>query len=239
MRIVSLVPSLTELVWWLGRGDWLVGRTRFCAEPEGLIERVPSVGGTKDPDITAITGLRPDLVIANREENRKEDVVAMEAAGLRVVLTDPDSIDQAVAMIVELGALLGAAERAQTLVADIKAGLAEPVSGPKVFVAVWKKPLLGLGSESYGHDLIERCGARNVLGNRPRYPEITREELSGLAPELILLPDEPYRFKERDQAEFSAIAPATIIDGRLLWWYGPRMPEAIRTLRALFAESTA
>ncbi len=238
MRIVSLVPSLTELVWWLGRDDWLIGRTRFCTEPVGLIERVPAVGGTKDPDVAAITGLRPDLVITNREENRKEDVEALEAAGLRVVLTDPNSVDEAVAMIAELGELLGAGERAQALVADIEAALTAPLRGPKVFVAVWKKPMLGLGSESYGNDLIKRCGATNVLSERPRYPETSREELVALAPDLILLPDEPYRFRERDRQEFSRIAPARLVDGKALWWYGPRMPEAIRQLRAFFAEPT-
>ncbi|MCA9829550.1 MAG: helical backbone metal receptor [Dehalococcoidia bacterium] len=238
MRIVSLVPSLTELVWWLGRDDWLIGRTRFCTEPEGLIERVPAFGGTKDPDVVAIAGLRPDLVITNREENRKEDVEALEAAGLRVVLTDPNSVDEAVAMVAELGALLGGDERAQELVADIDAALAAPVPGPKVFVAVWKKPLLGLGSESYGNDLIRRCGATNVLAGRPRYPETSQEELIALAPDLILLPDEPYRFRERDRKEFSRIAPARLVDGKALWWYGPRMPEAIRQLRALFTAPT-
>ncbi len=236
MRIVSLVPSLTELVWWLGRGDSLVGRTRFCTEPAGLLERISSIGGTKDPDVNAIVRTRPDLVIANREENRKEDVEAMEAAGLRVLLTDPNSVDEATAMILEIGSLLGADALASSLVADIETELAEPVTGPRVFIAVWKKPLLGLGSQSYGHDLVERCGARNVLRDRPRYPEISREDLSGLAPELILLPDEPYRFGERDRAEFSRVAPAQIIDGKLLWWYGPRMPEAIRALRALFSQ---
>lgn len=235
MRVVSLVPSLTELVCWLGREDWLVGRTRFCTEPASLLSRVPAAGGTKDPDIEAIVRQAPDLVIANREENRREDVEALTAAGLRVMVTDPNSVADALAMIAEIGSVLNAKERADRLVAEIDAELpASTAPRPGVFVAVWKKPLLGLGSASYGHDLIERCGGRNVLGHRERYPETSFDELGRLAPDLILLSDEPYRFREPDRLEFSRIAPARLIDGKLLWWYGPRMPEAIRTLRGLF-----
>ena len=91
-RIVSLVPSLTELVWWLGAGDLLVGRTRFCTEPAGAVESVPAMGGTKNPDLERIVAARPDLVIANKEENRRDDVVALQAAGLVVHVTDPNSV---------------------------------------------------------------------------------------------------------------------------------------------------
>lgn len=131
MRIVSLVPSLTELVWWLGRGDWLVGRTRFCEEPAAMAERVPAMGGTKDPDTGAIIRARPDLVIANREENRREDVEALQAAGLRVVVTDPNTVEEALGMILELGEMLGAQGRAKVLAADVEAALAEPKARAK------------------------------------------------------------------------------------------------------------
>ncbi len=237
-RIVSLVPSLTELLFALGAGASVVGRTRFCTEPAEAA-RVPSVGGTKNPNVARIVALQPDLVIANKEENRREDVDELRSAGLDVLVTDPNSVDEALAMIAGIGALLGHPGEASVIIADVHAALAEPSHGgqPRVFVAVWKQPFLGLGCASYGHDLLERAGAVNVLGGRPRYPEVTTAEVAALNPSLILLPAEPYPFKDSDVAEYGRIAPARIIDGRLLWWYGPRIPDAVRALRAIFAES--
>lgn len=238
-RIVSLVPSLTELVWHLGVGDALVGRTRFCTEPAEMADLVAIVGGTKNPRIERIVELEPDLVVANKEENRREDIEALRETGLEVLLTDPNSMPEALAMVRELGSRLGAESRAEELAAATEAALAEPLPArrPRVFVAVWRHPDMGLGGESYGHDLIERCGAANVLGTRPRYPELADGELVALQPELILLPDEPYPFKEADVPAYAGIAPARVVDGKLLWWYGPRMPEAIRELRGLFKEA--
>ncbi len=241
-RIVSLVPSLTELVWWFGRGEALVGRTRFCTEPAGEVERVAALGGTKNPDVPAIIALAPDLVIANREENRREDVEALEEAGLCVLLTDPNSMEEALDMILELGELLGSAAEGGRLVSDTRAAIAAGASrdrSPRVFVAIWRNPLMGLAGGTYGHSLLTAAGATNVLNDRPRYPELGRDEVAGLAPEAILLPDEPYRFAAQHVPEFAAIAPTRVIDGKLLWWYGPRMPEAIRSLREIVQELAA
>lgn len=236
-RVASLVPSLTELVCWLGRGDTLVARTTFCVEPAGAVEHISRIGGTKNPKVDRIIALAPDLVLANREENRREDVEALHAAGLDVFVTDPDTVPGAVAMIRALGARLGASERAESLAAEIETALALPApSRPlRVFVAVWKEPLTGLGAESYGHDLVERAGAANVLAARTRYPEVTLDEVAALRPDLVLLPDEPYPFGESDAARFAEIAPARVVDGRLLWWCGPRIPAALATLREIFA----
>ena len=141
-------------------------------------------------------------------------------------------------MITELGALLDAADAASALAAKIERSLASVVrrsKPPEVFVAVWNDPLMGLGGNAYGHDLIERCGARNVLREQSRYPQLTMEELRALEPDLILLPDEPFPFAQKHVPAFSGIALAVVVDGKLTWWYGPRMPEAIRTLSQLFA----
>lgn len=100
-------------------------------------------------------------------------------------------------------------------------------------MAVWREPLLGLGGESYGNSLLEAAGGVNVLAHRARYPAVSMAELAGLSPQLILLPDEPYPFKETHIPEFESFAPSVVIDGKLLWWYGPRMPGAIRTLRTM------
>jgi len=241
MRIVSLVPSLTELVWWFGFGEALVGRTTFCVEPAGEIERVPRLGGTKNPKIDRIIELQPDLVLANKEENRREDVEALQAAGLEVLVTDPNTVPEAVAMIRDLGKRLGCRAKANVLAAAIEAELAVPAPArrPRVFVPIWREPLLALGSASYGHDLLERAGAENIFADRSRYPAVTREEVEARRPDLILLPDEPYPFGETDAAAWSAVAPARVVDGKLLWWYGPRIPTALRTLRELIAGEAA
>ena len=240
-RIVSLVPSLTELVWWLGCGDALRGRTRFCEEPAGKIEVVPAIGGTKNPDVAAIAAIAPDLVIANREENRREDVEALRAAGLNVLLTDPNSVDEAVSMIAELGEALDREEAAEGLVREVQEAVGEG-SGEgltALFVPIWRNPLMGLAGGTYGNSVLAAAGARNVLSGESRYPEVTLEEVAALAPEAILLPDEPYRFTERHVPEFADIAPTAVVDGKLLWWYGPRMPEAIRELRGIVRELVA
>ncbi|MEP7215045.1 MAG: helical backbone metal receptor [Anaerolineaceae bacterium] len=240
LRIVSLVPSITELVFWLGRGDSLVGRTRFCTEPAEPVQTVAIVGGTKNPRIERLVALKPGLVLANKEENRREDVEALRAAGLKVLLTDPNSVPEAVAMIREIGALVDAEARAEELAAEIEAALCGPASLQplRVFAAVWWDPLMGLGSESYGHDLLERAGGINVLAGKARYPQLSLQELADLRPELILLPDEPFPFSTAHLPAFEKVAPTRLIDGKLLWWYGSRIPEAIPTLRAIFNEAT-
>lgn len=237
---MSLVPSLTELVWWLGRGDALRGRTRFCEEPAGEIEGVPVIGGTKNPDVAAITAIGPDLIIANREENRREDIEALQAAGLDVLLTDPNSVEEALAMLVDLGEVLGREAETAGLVEDTRAAVGEGHGGrqARLFVPIWRNPLMGLAGGAYGDSMLATAGATNVLDAQTRYPEVTLKEVAALAPDAILLPDEPYRFNERHVPEFAEIAPTAVIDGKLLWWYGPRMPGAIRELRRIVRELT-
>lgn len=237
-RIVSLVPSLTELLFWLGVGELVVGRTKFCTEPAGDVERVPAFGGTKDPQIDRIVALNPDLVVANKEENRREDVEALQAAGLRVLLTDPNTIAEAVETMLIIGGITGADEKARSLALDVALAVAAAPPGDPlpVCVAVWHSPLMVLGGESYGNAILEACGARNVFSGQPRYPSATREEIREKGPHLILLPDEPFPFDEGHARAYSDLAPARVIDGKLLWWYGPRMPASIRELSALLAE---
>ena len=178
-RIVSLVPSLTELIAYLGAGDSLVGRTRYCTEPASIAQRVPAAGGTKDPDIAAIAALNPDLVIANKEENRREDIEALRAAGLNVLLTDPNSVPGAVAMIRQIGAAIDARRAAEGLASEIERELAEapPARAVRIFAAVWWEPLMGMGSASYGHDLIERAGAEIFSIRRAHAPVHTTPEI--------------------------------------------------------------
>lgn len=234
--MVSLVPSLTELIWTIDPGA-LVGRTRYCNEPAGVL-LAPAAGGTKDPDLGMIAEIAPDLVIANREENRREDVEALRLAGIEVLVTDPASVEQAMQMVVDIAARLGNEEAGWDICGKTAEILREPVRGEpiEVFVAVWPEPLIGLGGQTFGNDVLKHCGLRNILEGRERYPGVERGELAALGPRLILLPDEPYRFGEQHVAEFADIAPARVIDGKLLWWYGPRMAASIRRLREIVME---
>lgn len=237
MRIVSLVPSLTELVWWLGGRELLVGRTTFCTEPPEMASSIPSVGGTKTPDLDAIVALRPNLVIANQEENRREDVEALRERGLELLVTRIETLDEAVEAIRTIGGLVGVGARAEELVRSIEEARAEaPGNGPRVFVAVWGRPLMGLGGGTFGHAMLEAAGARNVLAAQRRYPVLSMEDVRAAAPDLILLPDEPYRFQPRHQAHFAAVAPTLLVDGKLLWWYGPRIPQSLATLRSVLRQ---
>ena len=232
-RIVSLVPSVSELVWWLGAGDRLVGRTRFCVQPLELASFAHDVGGTKDPNIPAIAGLAPDLVLANKEENRREDVEALRALGLRVLVTDPSSVKDALQMALQLGVVLGCEDRARQLYSEVATAITatrEPTVG--VFVPIWRTPLMAMGGDCYGSDVLRLAGGLNVFGDRARYPEVTVADVDEAKPDLILLPDEPYRFRADHVPEFTHIAPALVIDGQLLWWYGPRMGAAVETLRS-------
>jgi ABC-type hemin transport system substrate-binding protein len=238
-RIVSLVPSLTELVFFLGRGESLVGRTKFCTEPAGLVGAIPAFGGTKNPALDRIIAARPDLVIANKEENRREDIESLHKAGREVLLTDPNTVAEAVTMIRELGRVLDARKPAEALAGEVESALATIPRGAPVaaYCAVWHNPMMGLGAATYGNSLLEACGARNVLAERERYPEVTLDELRALSPNLILLPDEPFPFDAGHAALYSQIAPARLVDGKLVWWYGPRMPAAIRELSAIIEEA--
>ena len=240
-RIVSLVPSLTELIVHFGLADQLAGRTRFCTEPPGALRAVPIVGGTKDPKLDRIVALRPSIVVANKEENRREDIEALRVAGLTVLVTDPNTVEEAARMIAEVAATLGVSPLGDRLAAEIRSEAASvnPIQpAVRVFVPIWKSPWLGLGCDTYGHDLLRVAGFTNVLGDRTRYPEVTLEAIATLTPDVVLLPDEPYPFGPKDIPAFAGIAPAIPVDGKLLWWYGPRVPEAIRELRRL-AEAIA
>ena len=144
-------------------------------------------------------------------------------------------------MITSLGEIVDARVRAAELVEETERerSVLPPSPAIRVFVAVWKQPLMGLGGDSYGNDVISVAGGENVTADLARYPKLTIDEVAARGPSLVLLPDEPYRFREPDRPAFEVIAPARVVDGKLLWWYGPRMPGAIRLLRELFQEVSA
>ena len=248
-RIVSLVPSLTEALFALGLGDRVVGVTDWCVHPADAVARLPKVGGTKTPDLAAVRELKPDLVIANHEENRRTDVTRLRDAGIDVWVTYPRTVREGAELLGELAGL-GAGEEAvrevvaPTLEAVARAEAAAAPDPVRVFCPIWKEPWMVPGPDTYIDDLIRLCGGRSPFALEPerRYPRLQTAEIVAAAPEVVLLPDEPYAFGPRDAAELARLAiPAAesgrihLIDGTLVSWYGPRIREAVQTLRGLLA----
>ncbi|MFD3995621.1 helical backbone metal receptor [Streptomyces sp. NPDC058583] len=241
-RIVSLVPSLTEAVAVTTPG-LLVGATDWCAHPAGL--DVARIGGTKNPDVRAITALRPDLVLANEEENRAADLAELRAAGLDVLVTEIRTLDQGLRELERVLAACGAPRRPRWLDEAEEAWAAVTPEGEytgdtgeyTAVVPIWRRPWMVLGRDTFAGDLLARLGVRNLYADHPeRYPRLPLDELRAAAPDLVVLPDEPYRFTRDDGPEAFPGTAAALVDGRHLTWYGPSLVEAPRVLaRALRA----
>lgn len=232
-RIISLVPSLTELLVDLGLKDQLIGRTRFCIHPQE-IEDIEIIGGTKNPNLEKIVELEPDFILANKEENRKEDIELLDKyATIRV--TEIDSIQDAILEISSLGELLGVENKAQLLVQKITALLNDRPAKPALSVAyfIWKDPWMTIGNDTYIHDVLHKYSLHNVYGLQKRYPKTTLENLSNHQPELILLSSEPYPFKDKHIDEIKEACPHSqieLVNGEWFSWYGSRMIQAFSSL---------
>ncbi len=228
-RLVSLVPSLTEALA-TTVPELLVGATDWCTHTEGLDP--PRVRGTKNPDLAAIRDLRPDLVIANREENRRIDVERLEESGIRVWVTDIDSLDQAFASLRRLfGAVLGGEPPAWLTRAEREWAAPPELPPLQTLAPVWRDPWMAIGARTFSGDLIGRLGLVNLLAaGADRYPKLRLTELRELGPELVLLPDEPYPFSATDGPDAFAGTATALVEGRALTWYGPSLVTARRIL---------
>ena len=227
--IVSLVPSQTELLFELGVGERVVGVTKFCVHPASARRTATVVGGTKQVDFEQLDALRPDIIIANKEENTRADIERL-AERYPVWLSDISTLPEALAMIRQVGGLVGAAERAEALATAIETSFAAlaAVARPLVPTAylIWRKPWMVAGSGTFIDDMLHRAGFTNAFGHLGRYPEITAEALAAAAPARILLSSEPYPFREKHLAELQALCPAArvqLVDGELFSWYGSRL----------------
>jgi ABC-type Fe3+-hydroxamate transport system substrate-binding protein len=231
MRVVSLVPSLTEAVA-ATAPELLVGATDWCVHPPELA--VTRIGGTKNPDLARITALAPDLVIANEEENREADLAALRAAGLRVQVTGIRDLDQAFAELTRvLVAGCGLARPAWLERAEEAWRQAAPEFDVDAVVPIWRRPWMVLGRDTFAGDLLARLGVRNrYAGHADRYPRVPLDELRSAAAGLVVLPDEPYAFGAKDGPEAFPGLPAALVSGRHLTWYGPSLAEAPRVLGA-------
>ncbi len=218
MRIVSLVPSVTESL--LAWGITPVGCTDFCEQPE-----LVAMGGTKNPDIDAIAKAQPDLVVVDRTENRIEDFYEIKRLGIRVLDLDVRSVDDVGPEIDKLALVVGIDP--------------EPVTVPQglaafdlwAFVPIWRRPWMTIGAQTYGSTLLGRLGIDNVFSlAETDYPEVTLAEATTAGPDVVLVPSEPYSFKPDHLDELAAVAPVLEVDGQDLFWWGARTPDAARRL---------
>jgi ABC-type Fe3+-hydroxamate transport system substrate-binding protein len=229
VRVVSLVPSLTEAIARSAPGA-LVGATDWCTHPADL--DVTRVGGTKNPKLDRIAALAPDLVIANEEENREPDLAALREAGLEILVTEVRDVPQAFR---ELDRVVGACGVVRPRWLDEAeeswSALAPPARRRTAVVPIWRRPWMVLGRDTFAGDVLSRLGVDHVYtGHEERYPRVPLEELRAAAPDLVVLPDEPYRFTPEDGPEAFPGLPCALVSGRHLTWYGPSLAEAPRAL---------
>ncbi|MFI1563503.1 helical backbone metal receptor [Streptomyces sp. NPDC020490] len=226
MRVVSLVPSLTEAVA-VSAPVALAGVTDWCTHPPDLA--VARVGGTKNPDVERIVALAPDLVIANEEENRASDLAELRAAGVEVLVTEVRDVPQAFAELARVLAACGVRARPRWLDEAERtwAALPPPERRTTAVVPVWRRPWMVLGRDTFAGDVLSRLGADHLYAAHPdRYPRVPVEELRAAAPDVVVLPDEPYRFTADDGPEAFPGLACALVSGRHLTWYGPSLAEA-------------
>lgn len=241
-RIVSVVPSQTELLYDLGLDEEVVGITKFCVHPEVWFRNKTRIGGTKQLHIDKIRELKPDLIIANKEENTQEQIEEL-AKEFPVWLSDIQNIPQALQMIQVVGQLTGREAKAADLVDHIVGGFnaLQCAAAPKrVAYFIWYKPWMSVGRDTFVSNMIHTIGWQNVMADKSRYPEVTLEELKAYDPEMVLLSSEPFPFKEKHIAEIKAVLPdadVRLVDGEMFSWYGSRMLKAVAYMNTLLKQA--
>jgi ABC-type Fe3+-hydroxamate transport system substrate-binding protein len=249
VRLISLCPSLTELVFDLGCGHELVGITNYCVHPSSEVGAIEKVGGTKNPAIERIVALQPDLVLMNDEENRLEDFEAMKEKGVTCLSSLPKTVSDTAEMVRQIGAALKRPAEAESIATDIEKRSDRvrraASTQPNVTWAylIWQRPLMTVNADTFAHDLLSLAGGSNVFADlEARYPEITIADLQAAEPDLVLLCTEPYSFTEDDAAALAEesclpLDRFRIADGEYLSWHGSRTPDGIDYAESLIVEA--
>lgn len=237
-RIVSLVPSQTQFLYHLGLDEQVVGITKFCIHPKEWRDKKTKIGGTKNISLEKIKALRPDLIIGNKEENRREDIEALEFLA-PVWISDISSLPDALEMMLEVGKIVDKEAKANDIVLKIKqdfGSLKMNTPRKKVLYIIWNDPIISVGQNTFINDLLNRCGWENVI-KLERYPELNLPHT--LSPDWVFLSSEPFPFQEKHIANFKAHFPTAkiqLVDGEMFSWYGSKLLEAPRYFAELFAE---
>lgn len=230
-KIVSLVPSQTELLYHLGLNDEVAGITKFCIHPQHWHQTKTRVGGTKNLHLEIIKEIKPDLVIANKEENVQEQVEAL-AHDFPVWISDMANLPQALQMIHSIGTITGKEAIAAEIISNIQKGLEtflKPADAPTVVYLIWQEPYMTVGGDTFIGDMLERAGYTNLYKNSNRYPTITEDDLKTLQPDVLFLSSEPYPFAQKHLETFQRLLPHTkvaLVDGEMFSWYGSRLQYA-------------
>lgn len=235
-RIISLVPSQTELLFDLGLAGRIVGRTKFCIHPEKEVKKVQVVGGTKNLRMETIKQLEPDLIIGNKEENDKESIMVLRDT-FPVWMTDIVSIEEAIATVISFGELTGAVAKSAKLASQISDSLqsVKGIFSGKVIYMIWRRPWMAAGQQTFINSMLDWLGFENVV-RKNRYPEYWESELQTLEPQHVFLSSEPFPFKEEHVKELQSLLPASqfhLVNGEMFSWYGSRLIKSAGYFRAL------
>lgn len=235
-KIISLVPSLTELLIDLGLEESLAGRTRFCIHPKEKVKKIPIIGGTKNPDIDKIEEIQPTLVIANLEENQKEDVEELQQF-TDVMVTDISTIEEALFTIYEIGKKCDALKEAENLIREIQDEMERiPDETPRdAAYLIWRSPWMTIGGDTYIHSVLKNWKLNNIFADQNRYPKITLDQIHRKRPDIVLLSSEPFPFKEKHIKEIAAVCKSAniiLVNGEWFSWYGSRMLPSFKKLNA-------
>lgn len=239
MKIVSLVPSITEALFDLGPGEHeIIGRTKFCIHPHESVKNITIIGGTKNINIEKIKALQPDLILANKEENVKEQVEAL-MEDCKVIVTNVETIEDNYYLLKNLGKILGKEDRAQLFNLKIYEILNQAQLETKVKAAylIWKNPYMTIGADTFIHKILAEIGFENIFKDKTRYPVIAPEDLADA--DVIMLSSEPFPFKEKHIEELKVFYPdkkIMIVDGEAFSWYGTHMAKCENYFKELLAE---
>jgi ABC-type Fe3+-hydroxamate transport system substrate-binding protein len=237
-RVVSLVPSQTELLHYLGLENEVVGITKFCVHPNAWFNNKPSIGGTKNVNMDAVKVLQPDIIIANKEENVKKQIETLEAIA-PVWVSDVNKFEDALAMIEAIGNVTNTNQKAEHLIKEINSQFNQlKTTNPKLTTAylIWRKPYMTVGGDTYINDMLQYAGFENVFAHEKRYPTITIEQIAKKKCDLLLLSSEPYPFRQAHIVELQVAMPNTkilLVDGEMFSWYGSRLLEAATYFKTL------
>jgi ABC-type Fe3+-hydroxamate transport system substrate-binding protein len=240
-RIISLVPSQTELLYDLGLDNRIIGQTVFCIYPKDSRKSKANVGGTKKLRIEAIKALEPDLIIGNKEENEREQIEEL-AKHFPVWMSDIYTLADACQMITMVGALTQASGFAKQITENITSGFARirPTKQREVIYLIWQQPYIAVGSPTFINDMLGRCGLVNTItAEEGRYPQIDEKYIQNKKPEYIFLSSEPFPFKEKHREEIQQQFPDSkvmLVDGELFSWYGSRLIKSVNYLEDLLIE---
>jgi ABC-type Fe3+-hydroxamate transport system substrate-binding protein len=236
-RVISLVPSQSELLWDLGLREELIGITKFCIHPQEMFKSIERVGGTKTLNIEKIRALQPDLIIGNKEENEQSQILELQKE-FPVWMSDINNLDDALTMIEKVGVLVNRVEAANVIKNNIQPSFLNLRQLNKNgLYFIWREPFMAAGKATFIGDILKRIGFENKLSNeQARYPELHLDEIKLLNPELIFLSSEPYPFKANHIKELQEILPDTkiiFVDGEMFSWYGSRLLKSVKYFNQL------